>query len=58
MEEKYFESNMIMVTNSPGTWRKELLMFTEMITTMQTLGSADINISTDGKNTFELGRGW
>ena len=49
---------MIMVTNSQGTWRRELLMFSEMITTMQTLGSADINISTDGKNTFELGRGW
>ena len=60
MEEKYFESNKIMVTNSnsPGNWRRELLMFSEMITTMQTLGSADINISTDGKNTFELGRGW
>ena len=58
MEEKYFESNKINVTNSQGTWRRELLMFSEMITTMQTLGSADINISTDGKNTFELGRGW
>ena len=44
--------------NSQGSWRKELVMLSEMITTMETLGSANINISTDAKNTFELGRGW
>ena len=59
MEEKYFESNKIMVTNSRGSWRKELVMIQfEMITTMETLGAAEINITTDAKNTFELGRGW
>ena len=59
MEEKYFESNKITMINSQGSWRKELVMIqSEMITTMETLGSADINISTDAKNTFELGRGW
>ena len=59
MEEKYFESNKITMINSRGSWRKELVMIQfEMITTMETLGAADINITTDAKNTFELGRGW
>ena len=57
LEEKYFESNKILVTNSRGSLEKELVMLSDMITTIQTLGSADLNISTDANNTFQLGGG-